>query len=127
MPKSSKSVNKRGNQYSTKQIIDRLREHMVDNALSYYTMTHPTYHTVFERIKGGDKKLEKAFNEIKALHWQIFERKLLDALFNGNEIDMQVFNAATRNKKPFLSYETLDVDARLEAIERVTNVNKKQT
>ena len=109
------------NQYSTDYIIERLRNHMVDEGLSLYTVTKPTYEGILKRIKNGDKELESALKEIQAEHWQIFERKLNDAIFNGTEINMQAFNAAVRNKKPFQTFETLELEERIAALEKTTD------
>ena len=114
---NKRTKSKGDNQYSTEYILERLRMHMVDDKKSMYTMTKPTHYGILKRIKNGDKDLERGVREIEAEHFAVYEQRLIGAVFEGMELDTVAFNIATRNKKPFLSYEVIELNERLEELE----------
>ena len=112
------------NHYSNKQIIRRLREHMIKNKKSLYSITKPTRNTILDRVK-KDEELRIALEEIEAEHFGLFEARLLESVFEGVPLDSVAFNIATRNKKAFLSHEVLVLDEKVEALEKALVKSKK--
>ena len=103
--------------YTEEEILDRLREHMVDELLSKYSISRPTWQGIAKRMKKDEDFADKVHTiENDALaKW---ERVGLKALFGDNtDFNTQLFKMYVGSKKSFLPYEVLDLDERIEALE----------
>ncbi len=108
--------------YSDKQIITKLRKHLITEMGSFYTMHRPSYQAIIKR-----RKKDAAFNEMvedvvnEANHkWH---KMGLDALTSDNsDFNTTLFKYYTQNKKPFIDNEAIDLEERITKLEEVSNV-----
>ncbi len=103
--------------YTDKQILDRLREHLIDNRGSVWTMHKPTWQGVMKRMKKDESFAEKVRDcEAEAMHkW---ERMGIDALLgDGTEFNTGLYKHFTANKKAWLSHEVLELEERIKELE----------
>ena len=104
--------------YTDKQILDRLREHLIDNLGSVWTMYKPTWNGVKKRMKTNDAFADKVRGIVcEANH--AWEKMGIDALRNDNpSFNVVLYKHFTQNKKAWLSHEVLELDERIEALEQ---------
>ena len=109
--------------YSDKQIIDKLKKHLIDDMGSFYTMSKPSFQAIIKRRKKDplfNEMVEDVVNESN----QKWHKMGLEALLeNDTEFNVPLFKYYTQNKKPFLDNEVIKNDERLSALE--LHVNKK--
>ena len=103
--------------YTDKQILDRLREHLIDNMGSVWTMYKPTWQGVLKRMKKDDAFAEKVRNcEAEAMY--LWEKMGIDALKGDNtDFNTGLYKHFTQNKKAFLSHEVLELEERIKELE----------
>ena len=106
--------------YTEKQILIRLRKHLIDNMGSVWTMHQPTWNGVKKRML-NDADFEEKVRGLVAEANYVWEKMGITALITNDEtFNVQLYKHFTANKKAFLSYEVLDLDERIEAIEKAT-------
>lgn len=106
-----------GNTYSDKVILTRLRKHMVDNMLSKYSMSKPTWQAIVKRMKDNPEFTAKV-QTIEAEHLKAWEELGLTALKNNDEnFNVPLFKMYATSKKSFQNYDTLELEARIERLE----------
>ncbi len=103
--------------YTDKQILDRLREHCIDNLGSVHSMHKPSWNGVQKRMK-QDEEFSLLVMDLVAEAVHEWEKMGIAALTGNDEnFNVQLFKHFTMNKKPFLTHETLEVEKRLNVIE----------
>ena len=106
--------------YTEKQILTRLRKHLIDNMGSVWTMHKPTWQGVQKRIT-SDADFEEKVRDLVAEANHKWEKMGITALVNNDEaFNVQLYKHFTANKKAFLSYETLELDERISKLEEYT-------
>jgi hypothetical protein len=103
--------------FSDEEMLSRLREHMVDNLLSFWTVSKPSAQAVLKRIKNDPDFAEQVRN-LRAEADAKWEDMGITALLEGdNSFNVSLFKMFVGNKKPFLPHETLELSDRIEALE----------
>ncbi len=105
--------------YTEKQILKRLREHLIDNLGSVWTMHKPTWQGVTKRMKSSPAFTEEV-RDIVAKANHKWERMGIDALIENNDLfNVTLYKHFTQNKRAWLPYETLELEDRLVALEQL--------
>ena len=106
------------NTYTDEEILDGLRVHMIDNKLSKYSFFKPmTWQGVLKRID-KDEELKRKVKSIEAEHNAIYEEMGLTALMNNDDkFNVPLFKMYAGAKKSFQTYETNELEERIEALE----------
>ena len=107
--------------YTDQQILNGLRKHMLVNKLSKYSFFKPmTWEGVRKRMAKDAlfrAKVEAIVNE----HNAIWEQMGVKALLDGDEaFNVPLFKMYAGSKKSFQSYETNELEERIQAIEEQT-------
>ena len=101
--------------YSEEQILDRIKEHCIDNHMSKYTMAYPTWQGVLKRLK-ENPEFEDKVNTLLALADQWWEKKGQEALHDKDFNN--VMYAKLTNSKPFTKdHAAVEVEERISRIE----------
>ncbi len=104
--------------YTEEQILVRLREHLIDDLGSVYTMHNPTWQGVLKRM-AKDADLEELVKGLVAEANHKWEKMGITALTAGDDsFNVQLYKHFTQNKKSFLSYETLELEERMAQLEK---------
>ena len=103
--------------YTDEQILDRLREHLIDNLGSVWTMYKPTWQGVTKRMKTNPDFEERVRGLVAEANHK-WESIGITALINNDEkFNVQLYRHFTANKKAFLSHEVLELEDRLKELE----------
>jgi len=103
--------------YTDQQILDRLREHLIDNLGSVWTMSKPTWQGITKRMK-KDAAFEEEVRDIVCEANHQWEKMGIKALVTGDEtFNVQLYKHFTANKKAFLSHEVLELEERIKELE----------
>lgn len=103
--------------YTDKQILDRLREHLIDNLGSVWTMHKPSWQGVQKRMKKDSGFDEKVRNIVAEANYA-WEKIGLTALKEDNtNFNVTLYKHFTQNKKSFLSHEVLELEDRIKELE----------
>ena len=103
--------------YTDKQIYDRLREHLIDNLGSVWTMHKPSWQGVQKRMAKDEDFAEKVRDLVAEANYK-WEKMGIDALIGNDELfNVQLFRHFTQNKKSFLPYQVLEFEDRLKEME----------
>jgi hypothetical protein len=101
--------------YGNDELLAKAYEHLITEKKSVWTLAHPTKQAYDKRAK-SDAVFAEQFESILMLSYQNLETVLWDNMDNKNFND-KLFNLATKNKKPFASFEHLEMLERIEALE----------
>jgi len=113
--------------YTDQQILDRLREHLIDKLGSVWTMHKPSWQGVQKRMAKYPDFEEEVRDIVAEANYQ-WEKRGIDALLSNDEkFNVTLFKHYTQNKKAFLSHEVLVIDERLEALEKAYNEKSDST
>ena len=103
--------------YTDEQIYDRLREHLIDNLGSVWTMHKPSWQGVTKRMK-TNPDFEEQVRDLVAEANHKWESIGITALITNDEkFNVQLYRHFTANKKAFLSHEVLELDERIAELE----------
>lgn len=104
--------------YTEEQILEGLREHLIINKCSKYSLHNPiTWNGVLKRMKKS-KEFSNKVHSIVAEHEALWEQIGIDALMNNDDkFNVPLFKMYAGNKKSFQSYEVNELEERLKELE----------
>ncbi len=107
--------------YSDKFLLKRLREHLIDNMGSIYTMHKPIWATYVKRMK-KDERFKELVEDCRAEAEHKWEKWGLSNI-NGKNPDFNtgLYKHFTQNKKAFRDHNAIETDERLQKLESVAN------
>ncbi len=110
---------KGANTYTDKEVLNGLRKHCVDEMKSKYSLHDPcTWQAIVKRINKGSKIFINKVQTILAEADARWEQLGIDALQNGDgSFNVSLFKMYASSKKPFQSYETNELEERIERLE----------
>ena len=104
--------------YTEKQILIRLRKHLIDNMGSVWTMHKPTWQGIIKRMEKDPLFAEKVRGLVCEANF-VWEKMGIAALITNDEtFNVQLYKHFTQNKKSFLTHDSLVTEERLDAIEK---------
>ena len=105
--------------YTEEYLLSRIKEHCIDNHLSKWTITKPTWNGYTKRMK-KDPEFASKVEESIALADQHFEKMALDNLLN-KDFNTRLWQMLTKNKPFTKDHATLELEQRIEALEEAHN------
>lgn len=103
--------------YSEKQILDRLRIHLIDNMGSVWTMHKPSWEGIKKRM-AKDESFGDLVRDCICEANYYWEKMGIDALKGDNtDFNTGLYKHFTANKKSFLSHEVLELESRIQELE----------
>jgi len=112
----------RGNSYTNKQLLTRLKRHCIEKHLSRYTIANPVWNTYLQRME-KDPILSDKIHNIMALADQWWEQIGIDALEN-NSYNNAMYARLTSNKAFTKDHDAIDLEEIVSKLE-AQNVTKK--
>ncbi len=110
--------------YSNKYILERVQQHCVDQMKSVHTLSNPCFNTIQNRCK-EDSDFNSKFKNIAAAANERWEQIGITALLDRDpSFNVSLFKLYTSNKRPFLPFETLELEERITALEDKTNASE---
>ena len=104
--------------YTDKQMLDRLRDHTIERLGSIYTVHKPTWNAYLKRM-ASDPDFGVLVRDVVAESLNKWEQIGIDAIRSDNpNFNANLYRYLTQNKKPFLTHEVLELEARIEALEK---------
>ena len=103
--------------YSNKEILDRMRVHLIDNFGSVYSMHSPTWVGIKKRM-AKDEELNELVSNIVAEALYAWEKMGIAALLSGDDtFNVALFKHYTMNKASFIDHKALELEERIEQLE----------
>ncbi len=104
-----------GNQYTDEEILRNIEEHLIKNRLSKYSMFKPVWQTVLKRMN-KDPEFASKVKTLEAQALAEWEKFGLEG-FKDKDFNVGLFRMYASSKKSFQSYETNELEERLQALE----------
>jgi len=104
-----------GNQYTDAQLIKKLKDHVMDEHLSKYTMAYPVWQTYVQRM-GKDAEFKSKVHNLLAVSEQYFEKLAIENITN-KDFNTQLWTKLTCNKAFSKDHVAIDLEDRIQAIE----------
>ncbi len=106
--------------YTDKQVLARLRLHLITNLGSVWTMHKPTWNGVKKRMIDNPIFEEKVRGLVAEANYK-WEKMGITALTTNDEgFNVQLYKHFTANKKAFLSYEVNELEDRIKQLEETS-------
>jgi len=104
-----------GNQYTDAQLIKKLKDHVIDDHLSKYTIAYPVWQTYLKRME-KDSEFKAKVNNLLAVAEQYFERLAIDNITN-KDFNTQLWTKLTCNKAFSKDHVAIDLEERIKELE----------
>ena len=105
------------NNYTDEEIVDSLRDHMVNKLLSKYAMSKPTWRAIAKRMVKDDV-FEDKVHTIEAEALAKWEKVGLKALMtNDAGFNTQLFKMYVGSKKSFIDHTSIELEERIAGLE----------
>ena len=104
-----------GNQYTDKELFEKLQHHLIEEHLSKYTMAYPVWQTYLQRM-AKDAEFKVKINNLLMVAEQWWEKQGVGAL-NDKEYNNMMWTKMTSNKAFTRDHNAVDLETRIEELE----------